>query len=713
MRVQNGNATIIKGPATAEDTKSTKKDDHKKESKEVVETKKTTSPPKGETKATTITVESSEKKPIRVSNVSLSKKQLDIMRARKDELKGAKLFANTEQSSRKINATEQEKAPATEHSQVITDRPQQPTQDQTHTVSQSTTTEEPSRVSDATSTQNNPNSELKEPTVTIGKSAIDTLILMDNMTDKNFVGPMPLSYVQQFNEVLTEMQARNPESSSQTQDNPYHNPKDIPYLYESLESQQNQSFSFDKEYTYPSDSTIKENLDPYAQHPTLSSRVAERPELVPSNFNSPIDVSDIGESRATSHEGESARVDGEREALGAESETLNHTASGFASMEDMSEFFEEYKRNNHEHDHEHDHEHEHEHKIDPEILQLEDEVSQLTLAQAQELEDLDASFDERTMRFVLKHLKFSREEMKKELYDYSNILQADKSLTPAKRKQKLLLEQDKIKKRQEKEFTDKLLKQKFLQRKIYANLVLKHSLAKAKCLLKLEQLANKCKAQARTQKRTPLMDEHFSGAVDHLILDLSDYEAKLNAFVAKLEARGEYEKAKQIKEIAKNDIKQKMNEYHLSNKVDQKFDEAAKRLITRIDYTAETTNDKETAKLFKRKTKQALKDEEVKTRDEMILQAEKEALDRLIESEQAHFAETNESLVEKLIQLRGIKIDDLTSPKTGRISRDQFIPALSTASKYSHSQQVQTKRLASFRKNIPNQTGPTGPQGPQ
>ena len=231
------------------------------------------------------------------------------------------------------------------------------------------------------------------------------------------------------------------------------------------------------------------------------------------------------------------------------------------------------------------------------------------------------------------------------------------------------------------------------------------------CLL--EECLNKCKAQARAQKRTPLMDERFSGTVDHLILDLSDYEAKINAYAAKLEARGEYEKAKQFREFAKNNIEQTFNEYNLTNKGNQKFDEAAKRLITRIDYATETTNTKETAKLLKSETKQALKDRIVKHRAEMILQADKKSLDRLVESEEAHIPETNESLAEKLIQYHGIKFEDLIPPKAGRISRDQFIPALSTASKYSHSQLVQTKHLASFRKNIPNQTGPTGPQGPQ
>ena len=66
---------------------------------------------------------------------------------------------------------------------------------------------------------------------------------MDNMMDKTFMGPMPMSYVQRFNEVITEMQNRNPESSSQVQHSPYYNPKDIIYQNDRLGTQENQSFN--------------------------------------------------------------------------------------------------------------------------------------------------------------------------------------------------------------------------------------------------------------------------------------------------------------------------------------------------------------------------------------------------------------------------------------------------------------------------------------
>lgn len=514
---------------------------------------KTTGPvkaesPKGETKAEGVEVVAPKRMKYRLSTKSLRETYSTNIEEFTKEKPTDTPTPSTAKTDKKVLPTENLEAQNIPVEKQKQDNTSTQTPEQEHSQTSTSYLNNASQLSssetsETTSLSNDSRDTSAEPTVTMGNAFFKNLRILSMSANPDFVGPMPIHYQKEYAKFKDRIKSVEFTETS--------TPGGLRYTLSGTKSLDN--FTFDKQQTIYSDlhSKAGPTTDDLRLYHEKNPSLLEKDNLSALMTKTESSDATMDESRSVSSESSMAESAPERssESSHPSEEPLDHTATDWESVYETIELMDDEQH--------HHHHHEHQHNVDPNILKLEEELSKLTLAQAQELEDLDASFDERTMRFVLKHLKYSREEMKKELYDYSNILQADKSLTPAKRKQKLLLEQDKIKKRQEKEFTDKLLKQKFLQRKLYAQLLIKHALAKSKYVLKLEQLADKCKANAKMQKRAPLLDEHFADAVDHVIMDMASLKTKIDTYAAELRAQGKFEEAEAL-ESKGNEVNQMM-----------------------------------------------------------------------------------------------------------------------------------------------------------
>ena len=163
-----------------------------------------------------------------------------------------------------------------------------------------------------------------------------------------------------------------------------------------------------------------------------------------------------------------------------------------------------------------------------EVASLCAQIEQLTLEQEQERERLDESFDERTFRLLVRHLKNSKFDMKKELNQEATILEGDKSLSQARKKQLLIKKQEEIQARQKKLMFEELMKQKLEQRTHFAKLLIKQSKERLALTNLIEkEVDNLYKLQKEHSKHAPVLGYDSLAELIHLEGDLDTTITKL------------------------------------------------------------------------------------------------------------------------------------------------------------------------------------------
>lgn len=193
------------------------------------------------------------------------------------------------------------------------------------------------------------------------------------------------------------------------------------------------------------------------------------------------------------------------------------------------------------------------------------EAEQLTINQEQELADLDASFDERTFRLLIRHLKMSKLDMKQELSKESTLLENDKSLSQSKRKQLLIKKQEEIQKSQQKKLLEELLKQKLEQRTHIARLLIRQSKERLKMVKLIKEKNDEIERLCEQQPTCQIVDCDSLDELYHIQSNLSDAISKIDAMYEEAVKSGRADLI-QILQGAKKVLKTKQEDNNASIK---------------------------------------------------------------------------------------------------------------------------------------------------